>query len=109
MLGPPRSLDKSLNTVTMFPPAVSPATAKLASIQPKTRCYAPPSDNTYHGGPPRSNSEGVIYRGNTSDLRQHFLPFRRQDLHITICGNLGFLPCGSALVPNLHCTAMEKR
>src|ERR1017187_6915971 len=34
-------------------------------------------------------SEGVIYRGNPSDL-QHFLLSGRQDLHITTCGSLGF-------------------
>jgi hypothetical protein len=31
----PRFLGKSLNAATMFPPTVSTATAKLASIQPK--------------------------------------------------------------------------
>jgi hypothetical protein len=68
-------------------------------------------DNTYSWRSLRSNSEGVIYRGNTSDLQQ-FLPYGRQDLHITICGNFGFylgVRIRSALVPDLHCTAMEKR
>jgi hypothetical protein len=77
----------------------------------QTRCHARPSDNTYHESPSCSNSEAVIYGGNTSDL-PHFLRYGRQDLHITTCGSLGFLPCvriHSTLVPNLHCIGWRKR
>ena len=55
-------------------------------------------------GAPTSSDPLLVYL-------QQFLPYGRQDLHVTTCGRLRLLRCvciHSALVPNLHRTAWRQ-